>query len=91
VYLSFKKTSKTMSIQQLKSHICELVEDTEDEALLKAVNRILSMPEDADMAEDFTDEQVAAIKLAEEEVSRGNYVTLAEHKRKIEQWLINRK
>ncbi len=80
-----------MSIQQLKSHIHQQVDDTDDKTILEAINRILSMPADDNTAEDFTDEQVEAIKLAEQEVSRGNYVTLAEHKRKIEQWVTNHK
>ena len=75
----------------MKSRIHQLVDEEEDETLLEAVNRILARDADGDILDDLTDEQLAGIEQAREEVRQGNYVTLAEHKQKIEQWLAARR
>ena len=71
----------------MKSRIHQLVDEEEDETLLEAVNRILVRKSDSDILDDLTDEQLEGIEQAREEVRQGNYVTLAEHKQMIEQWL----
>lgn len=81
-----------MSIQELKSHIHQMVEEVEDETLLEAVNRILATGStDRDILDDLTDEQLAGIEKAREEVRQGKGMPLADHKRKIEQWLATRR
>ena len=80
-----------MNIQEIRSRIHQLVDEEEDETLLEAVNRILARNTDSDILNDLTDEQLAGIEQAREEVRQGNYVTLAEHKQKIEQWLAARR
>lgn len=80
-----------MSIQEMKSRIHQLVDEVNDEILLEEVNRILSGQSEYDILDDLTDEQLAGIEKAREEVRNGNYVTLAEHKQKIEQWLSARR
>lgn len=80
-----------MSIQEIRSRIHQLVDKEEDETLLEAVNRILARNTESDILDDLTDEQLAGIEQAREEVRQGNYVTLSEHKQKIEQWLAARR
>lgn len=80
-----------MSIQEMKSRIHQLVDEAKDETLLEEVNRILSGESEYDILDDLTDEQLAGLEKAREEVRNGNYVTLDEHKQKIEQWLSARK
>ena len=80
-----------MSIQEMKSKIHHLVDEEKDENLLKGVSRILSGESEYDILDDLTDEQLAGLEKAREEVRTGNYVTLAEHKQKVDQWLAARK
>ena len=80
-----------MSIQEMKSRIHQLVEEIDDETLLEEVNRILAGSTDRDILDDLTDEQLAGIEQAREEVRQGKGMPLADHKRKIEQWLTNRR
>ena len=79
-----------MSIQEMKSRIHQLVDEVEDETLLEEVNRILAGNADSDILDDLTDEQLAGIEQAREEVQQGKGMPLADHKRKIEQWLAAR-
>ena len=74
----------------MKSRIHQLVDEVEDETLLEEVNRILARNADRDILDDLTDEQLAGIEQAREEVRQGKGMPLAEHKRKIEQWLAAR-
>ena len=73
-----------MSIQEMKSRIHQLVDEEEDETLLEAVNRILARKSDSDILDDLTDEQVAGIEQAREEVRQGKGMPLADFKRKME-------
>lgn len=85
------EADKTMSIQEMKSRIHQSVDEVDDETLLEEVNRILARNVDGDVLDDLADEQLASIEKAREEVRQGKYITLAEHKQKIEQWLAARK
>ncbi len=69
----------------MKSKIHHLVDEIEDETILAEVSRILSR--EYDILDDLTDEQVAGLEKAREDVRNGKYSTMAEHKQKIEQWL----
>lgn len=80
-----------MSIQEMKSKIHQLIDEEKDETILAEVSRILSGDTDHDILDDLTDEQLAGLEKAREEVRNGNYVTLAEHKQKIEKWLSARR
>lgn len=80
-----------MSLQEMKSRIHQLVDAVDDETLLEEVNRVLSGETETDSLDDLTDEQLIKIEEAREAVRQGNYVPLAEHKRKIEQWLAARR
>ncbi|GAB2604349.1 hypothetical protein [Spirosoma areae] len=80
-----------MSIQEMKSKIHQLVDDLQDETILNEVSRILLGESENDILDDLTDEQLEGIEKAREEIRNGNYVTLAEHKQKIEQWLSARR
>lgn len=80
-----------MSIQEMKSKVHHLVDELQDETILKEVTRLLSGESENDILDDLTDEQLAGLEKAREEVRNGNYITLAEHKQKIEQWLSARR
>ena len=73
-----------MSLQELKSHIHQLVEEAEDESLLEEVNRMLSGEPQMDILDDLTDEQLAGIEKAREEARRGEGMPLDDFKRKME-------
>lgn len=80
-----------MSIQEMKSKIHHLVDEEQDELILAEVSMMLSGEARRDILDDLTDEQLAGVEKAREEVRNGNYVTLAEHKQKIEKWLSARR
>lgn len=73
-----------MSIQEMKHKIHHLVDEAEDEAVLAEVSRILSSDSD-DILDELTDEQLAGLTKAREEVREGKGVSLADFKRKMEQ------
>lgn len=71
-----------MSIQEMKSKIHHLVDTIEDEATLEEVSRILSG--EYDVLDDLTDEQIAGLEKARQEVREGKGISLAEFKLKME-------
>lgn len=71
-----------MSIQEMKSRIHQLVDEIDDETLLEEVNRILAGNADGDILDDLTDEQLAGIEQAREEIRQGNCSTLEEMREK---------
>ena len=75
----------------MKSKIHHLVDEVKDESILEEVSRILSGEPAYDIVDDLTDEQLAGLEKARQEIREGKYVTLAEHKQKIELWLSARK
>lgn len=73
-----------MSIQEMKSKIHQLVDELQDEIILKEVSRILSGEPEYDILDDLTDEQLAGLEKAREEVRQGKGMPLADFKRKME-------
>ena len=71
-----------MSIQEMKSKIHHLVDEAEDETILAEVSRILAR--EYGTLDDLTDEQVAGLEKAREEVRAGKGISLAEHKQNIQ-------
>ena len=72
-----------MSIQEMKSKIHHLVDEVEDETILTEVSRILAG--EHDILDYLTDEQVAGLEKAREEVRAGKGMPLVEFKRKMEE------
>ena len=68
----------------MKSRIHQLVDEAKDETLLEEVNRILSGAPEYDILDDLTDEQLAGIEKAREEVRNGKGMPLEDFKRKME-------
>lgn len=73
-----------MSIQEMKSKIHHLVDEEQDELILAEVSRILSGETPHDILNDLTDEQLAGLEKAREEVRNGEGMPLADFKRKME-------
>lgn len=73
-----------MNIQEMKSKIHHLVDELQDESILKEVSRILSGESEYDILDDLTDEQLAGLEKAREEVRQGKGMPLADFKRKME-------
>ncbi|WP_080058896.1 hypothetical protein [Spirosoma aerolatum] len=80
-----------MSIQEMRSKLHQLIDEEQNETILAEVSRILSGESETDILEDLTDDQLAGLEKAREEIQNGNYISLAEHKQKIEQWLAARR
>ena len=73
-----------MSIQEMKSKIHHLVDEEQDELILAEVSMMLSGEARRDILDDLTDEQLAGLEKAHEEVREGKGMPLAEFKRKME-------
>lgn len=71
-----------MSIQEMKRKIHHLVDNIDDEGMLAEVSRILSG--ESDILDELTDEQIAGLQKAREEVRAGKGMSLAEFKLKME-------
>ena len=68
----------------MKSKIHHLVDEVKDEAILEEVSRILSGELAHDILDDLTDEQLAGLEKARQEVREGKGMPLADFKRKME-------
>ncbi|GAB3690068.1 hypothetical protein GCM10027592_07090 [Spirosoma flavus] len=73
-----------MSIQELKSKIHLQIDEQLNEAILVEVSRILSSDISRDILDDLTDEQLAGLEKAREEVRQGKGMSLDDFKRKME-------
>jgi hypothetical protein len=73
-----------MSIQEVKSKIHHLVDEEQDELILAEISRMLSGETRRDILDDLTDEQLAGLEKAREEVREGKGMPLADFKRKME-------
>ena len=73
-----------MSIQEMKSKIHHLIDEEQDESTLEEVSRILSGGSEYDILDDLTDEQLAGLEKAREEVRQGRGMPLTDFKRKME-------
>ncbi|MVM40529.1 hypothetical protein GO730_27460 [Spirosoma sp. HMF3257] len=77
-----------MSIQEMKSQLHQLIDNAGDEPslerLLDSAKLILAGQPEHDILDDLTDEQLAGIEKAREEVRRGEGISIADFKRKME-------
>jgi hypothetical protein len=79
-----------MSVTDIKAHIHELVDRSEDEQLLKDVEQLLAQPAEPDILDELTPTQLAGLRRAQEQIKAGNYISLEEHKAHIRKWLLAR-
>lgn len=68
----------------MKSRIHYLVDEEQNEIILAEVSRVLSGESESDILDDLTDEQLAKIEEAREQVRKGQGTLLADFKRKME-------
>jgi hypothetical protein len=76
-----------MSVADIKAHIHELVDRSDDEQLLKDVEQLLAQPAEPDILDELTPTQLAGLKRAREQARTGDYISLEEHKAHLRQWL----
>jgi hypothetical protein len=79
-----------MSVADIKAHIHELVDRSDDEQLLKDVEQRLTQPAEPDILDELTPAQLAGLMQAREDVKAGNYITLQQHKEHLDQWVRSR-
>ncbi len=75
-----------MSVQEYKRRLHEVIEETDDEAILRRMLDVTNpVANDRDILDDLSPAQLAGLMEAREQGRQGNYITLDEFKKRMEQ------
>jgi hypothetical protein len=75
-----------MSTSELKELLIDTIRNIEDAELLEDIYQLLSLPESTTVYK-FNDDELRAIKEAEDQIRNGDYLTDEEVDKAVEEWL----
>lgn len=76
-----------MNKLELKDKIIKEIQDIEDENILYEIYRLLEIESEELDFYKLSDEQISAVNEAREQISKGQFFTHEQSKKKIEEWL----
>lgn len=76
-----------MSVAELKEMLIDQIKQSENEALLEDISRLIELQEDSKIVSTLTANQLSHIEEAEKQVRNGQLLTAEEADKDIDQWL----
>ena len=76
-----------MSVAELKEMLIDQIKQSENEALLEDISRLIELQEDSKIVFTLTANQLSHIEEAEKQVRNGQLLTAEEADKDIDQWL----
>ncbi len=74
----------------LKEILIQRIQETDDPKILANISRLLEVNTDSSEVYEFSEEQLAAIAEAEDQISKGQYLSNEQANKEADEWLKNR-
>jgi hypothetical protein len=76
-----------MSTIELKKHLIEMIQETDNESILHEINRLLKIELEAESIYELNEQQISAINEARLQYKNGQIIENDQANKEIEEWL----